>query len=55
MNKIIIFGTQKVHDSTGSEAWNSRGFVQDIIRNIKSNFDKKLEVIADVCVCQYNL
>jgi len=55
MNKIIIFGAPKVHDSTGSEAWNSRGFVQDTIKNIKSNFDKKLEVIADVCVCQYNL
>lgn len=55
MNKIIIFGTPKMHDFRGSEAWNRRGIVQDAIKNIKSNFDKKLEVIADVCVCQYNL
>lgn len=55
MNKIIIFGVPKVHDSTGSEAWNSKGIVQNTIKNIKSNFHKKLEVIADVCVCQYNL
>jgi porphobilinogen synthase len=55
INKIIIFGTSKVHDSTGSEAWNSNGIVQNTIRNIKTRFDKKLQVIADVCVCQYNV
>ena len=55
MDKIIIFGTPKVHDSTGSEAWDSKGIVQNTIKNIKSNFEKKLEVIADVCICQYNL
>lgn len=55
MDKIIIFGTPKVHDSTGSEAWDRRGIVQNTIKNIKSNFDKRLQVIADVCVCQYNL
>lgn len=55
MDKVIIFGTPKVHNSLGSEAWNNRGIVQNTIKNIKSNFDKKLQVIADVCVCQYNL
>lgn len=55
MNKVIIFGTPKVHNSLGSEAWNNRGIVQNTIKNVKSNFDKKLQVIADVCVCQYNL
>lgn len=55
MNKVIIFGTPKVHNSLGSEAWNNKGIVQNTIKNIKSKFDKKLQVIADVCVCQYNL
>ena len=55
MDKIIIFGTPKVHDSTGSEAWNSKGIIQNTIKKIKSNFDKKLEIVADVCVCQFNL
>jgi porphobilinogen synthase len=55
MNKVIIFGTPKVHNSLGTEAWNNKGIVQNTIKNIKSNFDKKLQVIADVCVCQYNL
>lgn len=55
MDKIIIFGTPNAHDSSGSEAWNRSGIVQNTIKSIKSNFDKKLEVIADVCTCQYNL
>lgn len=55
MNKVIIFGTPKEHNLTGSEAWNNKGIVQNTIRNIKTSFDKKLQVIADVCVCQYNL
>ena len=55
INKVIIFGTPKKHDSTGSEAWNNKGIVQNTIRSIKTSFDKKLQVIADVCVCQYNL
>jgi len=55
INKVIIFGAPKLHDSRGSQAWNSKGIVQNTIRAIKSNFDKKIEIIADVCVCQYNL
>jgi porphobilinogen synthase len=55
INKVIIFGSPKLHDSRGSHAWNSKGIVQNTIRTIKSNFDKKIEIIADVCVCQYNL
>jgi porphobilinogen synthase len=55
IDKIIIFGTPKVHDPIGSEAWNSNGIIQNTIKKIRSNFDKKLEVIADVCVCQFNL
>jgi porphobilinogen synthase len=55
INKVIIFGTPKFHDPRGSQAWNSKGIVQNTIRTIRSNFDKKIEIIADVCVCQYNL
>ena len=55
IKKVIIFGTPKLHDPSGSQAWNSKGIVQNTIRTIQSNFDKKIETIADVCVCQYNL
>lgn len=54
MNKIIIFGSSKVHDTIGSEACNSDGIMQNTIKDIKKNFGEKLEVIADVCICQYN-
>jgi porphobilinogen synthase len=55
LDKIIIFGMPKLHDSSGSQAWNNKGIIQNAMRTIKENFDNKIQVIADVCVCQYNL
>ncbi len=55
LDKIIIFGVPKLHDPSGSQAWNNRGIVQNTLRTIKENFGKKIQVIADVCVCQFNL
>jgi len=55
LDKIIIFGMPKLHDSSGSQAWNKKGIVQNTLRTIRENFDKKIQIIADVCVCQYNL
>ena len=55
LDKIIIFGMPKLHDSSGSQAWNKNGIVQNTLRTIRENFDKKIQIIADVCVCQYNL
>lgn len=55
LDKVIIFGIPKLHDSSGSQAWNNKGIVQNTLRTIKENFDNKIQIIADVCVCQYNL
>jgi porphobilinogen synthase len=55
LDKVIIFGTPKLHDSSGSQAWSEKGIVQNTLRTIRENFDKKIQIIADVCVCQYNL
>jgi porphobilinogen synthase len=55
LDKIIIFGMPKLHDSSGSQAWNKKGIVQNTLRTTRENFDKKIQIIADVCVCQYNL
>lgn len=55
LDKIIIFGMPKLHDSPGSQAWDNNGVIQNALRTIKANFDKKIQTIADVCVCQYNL
>ncbi len=55
LDKIIIFGIPKLHDSFGSQSWNNKGIVQNTLRTIRENFDEKIQIIADVCVCQYNL
>lgn len=55
LDKIIIFGIPKLRDSSGSRSWSNKGIVQNTLRTIRENFDKKIQIIADVCVCQYNL
>jgi porphobilinogen synthase len=55
LNKIIIFGMPKIHDLYGSQASNNKGIVQTALKTIKENFDNKFQIIADVCICQYNL
>lgn len=55
LNKIIIFGMPKIHDLSGSQALSNKGIVQTSLKTIKENFDNKFEIIADVCICQYNL
>jgi len=55
LNKIIIFGMPKIHDLSGSQASNNKGIVQTSLKTIKENFDNKFQIIADVCICQYNL
>jgi porphobilinogen synthase len=55
LDKIIIFGMPKIHDLSGSQASNNKGIVQTSLKTIKENFDNKFQIIADVCICQYNL
>ena len=55
LDKIIIFGVPELHNSSGSQAWNNKGIVQNTLRIIKESFGTKIQIIADVCVCQYNL
>lgn len=55
LDKIIIFGVPELHDSSGSQAWNNKGIVQNTLRIIRESFGNKIQIIADVCVCQYNL
>lgn len=55
IDKIIIFGVPTIHDSNGTQALEKNGVVQTSLKIIRDNFDKKIQVIADVCICQYNL
>ena len=55
INKIIIFGVPPLHDSNGTQSLEKNGVVQSSLKIIRDSFDKKIQVIADVCICQYNL
>ena len=55
IDKIIIFGVPPLHDSSGRQALDKNGVVQSTLKTIRGSFDKKIQVIADVCICQYNL
>ncbi len=55
IRSIIVFGIPKSRDGDGSAAADRNGVVQHATREIKSAFGRSLDVITDVCVCQYNL
>lgn len=55
LDKIIIFGVPPLHDSSGTQALEKNGVVQSSLKIIRDSFNKKIQVIADVCICQYNL
>jgi len=49
---VILFGIPEHKDSTGSEAYQDSGVVQEAIREIKEKVPNLL-VITDVCLCEY--
>ncbi|MEO9362457.1 MAG: porphobilinogen synthase [Nitrososphaera sp.] len=55
IRSIIVFGIPGSRDGDGSAAADRDGVVQRATREIKSAFGRSLDVITDVCVCQYNL
>lgn len=50
---IIIFGIPLKKDSNATSAFDDKGIVQRSIKSIKKNFDDKIVIISDVCMCQY--
>jgi porphobilinogen synthase len=52
---IILFGIPGTRDATGSPAADKNGVVQRAVKEIKSAFGRSINVITDVCLCQYNL
>jgi porphobilinogen synthase len=55
VSSIIVFGIPKSRDQRGSPAADRQGVVQRAVRAIKSGFGNAVNVVTDVCVCQYNL
>ncbi len=52
IKSVILFGIPLHKDAEGSESWNDEGIIQIAIRYIKAKHPT-LQVIADVCFCEY--
>ena len=55
ISSLIVFGLPKSRDQKGSPAFDRKGLVQRAVREIKSGFGSSVNVVTDVCICQYNL
>ncbi|HEX6555559.1 MAG TPA: porphobilinogen synthase [Ktedonobacteraceae bacterium] len=49
---VLLFGIPSEKDEVGTQAYNSRGIIQEAIRLLKS-VNPELLVITDVCLCEY--
>jgi len=50
---VLLFGIPANKDAAGSSAYAASGIVQKAIHTLKTEFENELEIIADVCLCQY--
>lgn len=50
---IILFGVPDEKDEAGTHAYGDDDVIQEAIRAIKSECDKELIVITDLCLCEY--
>jgi porphobilinogen synthase len=55
ISSVIIFGIPNKRDIGASSALYSNGIVQHSTRKIKKEFRGLVNIITDVCICQYNL
>ncbi len=53
LSAVLVFGIPKLKDATGSSASAAGGIVQQTISQIKDQFQDKVAVFSDVCMCQY--
>ncbi|HYY49463.1 MAG TPA: porphobilinogen synthase [Nitrososphaeraceae archaeon] len=54
ITSIIIFGIPKKTDERGSLASSTDGVVQQALKKIRKGYEDHLNIITDVCLCQYN-
>lgn len=55
VNKFILFGAIEDHekDAFGSNADNENGIIQQALIEIKKRFNNEIQLITDVCMCEY--
>jgi len=54
ISDILLFGLPHKRNESGTGAADETGAVQVAVKNIKQAFGSSVNVITDVCVCQYN-
>jgi len=50
---FILFGIPQVKDAHGSQAVDDRGIVQQALRRLRDSFSSDVNLIADLCLCEY--
>lgn len=55
IHSFILFGVPCIRDSKATAASDCQGIVQRSVRRIRSEFGDQVQIITDVCMCQYNL
>jgi porphobilinogen synthase len=53
INAIILFGLPSHKDAGATSAFDDRGIVQKSIELVRKQFDNKVAIVTDVCLCQY--
>lgn len=53
INSFIFFGIPKEKDDFGTSAYIDDGVVQQGIRKAKEQFGDEIQIITDVCLCEY--
>ncbi len=53
IRNVLLFGVPKRRNCLGTESFNKNGVTQNTIRCIKQSFGSSINIISDVCVCQY--
>jgi porphobilinogen synthase len=55
ITSVIVFGIPRKRDIGASSAFGRHGVIQVTAKKIKKEFGGLVDVITDVCTCQYNL
>lgn len=50
---VILFGIPARKDPFGSAAWDDQGIVQQALRALRSEFEDRVVLMADLCLCEY--
>jgi porphobilinogen synthase len=53
VRSFLLFGVPENKDEAGSGAYAEDGVIQQALRNVKKVFGKDIQLITDVCLCEY--